>query len=63
VVYVTKKSQFLSLVTTEIEQIDFILIVGLAGLYMYKRLRRRGTCYNRYTTCPAGHGLPTVVVG
>jgi len=40
VVYVIKKSQFLSLATTEIEQIDFTLTVSLAGLFMYKSNKR-----------------------
>jgi hypothetical protein len=51
------------LVTTKTEQIDITLIASLVGFFMYKSNNERlSVCYNRYTTCPAGHGLPTIVV-
>jgi hypothetical protein len=40
VVCVSKISQYLSLDTTETEQIDYIVIASLVGLFMYKSNKR-----------------------
>jgi hypothetical protein len=46
-IYARKKSQYLNLVIIEIEQIDFIVIVNLVGLFMYRSNKRKPRiCYN-----------------
>jgi hypothetical protein len=49
--------------TIETGQIDFIVIASLVGLFMSKDNKRSTVCDILIMPAPAGHGLPTFVVG